>query len=468
MVVLAPEAAATAPVGLRGCKALVAAGLGDSTLFPSTAGNGYRASLDSYYSLDVREIKPACVLRPRTAQHVSRAIKVLSKLPAGNVAMRGGGHSIWPNNNVADGVTIDLSLLNQAEVHLPNRKDTGAIASVGAGSRWTSALLEVEKYGLSVTAGRVGTVGVAGLTLGGGLSFHSGRHGFTCDDVTNYEVVLASGQIVNANSKHNPALFKALKGGGGNFGIVTRFDFAAFPAGPLYGGMVTAAWDHRDTIVDSFIRLVDINEQNPADSQIVLYMYDVATRSSTVSSTVINTDGVTNSTSFEPMAEVPCLSDGRATQTYSELAAAMSDNGGDRYVWFSLCFQNNKRVVDKATELYQQLLDETQGAMGDVDRIIFVFQQLPKHYAQKNAGGNAEALFQSKIAALTKELEAFAEAIGAATRWRYVNYVNPKQDPLKSYGAENIAFMKRVAAKYDPQGFFQTRVPGGFKISHVK
>ncbi|KAK8090456.1 Bifunctional solanapyrone synthase [Apiospora hydei] len=494
LAVLAPETAATAPDGLRGQLDLATAHCS-----PSTPGNGYQASLDSYYSLDVREIKPVCVFRPRTAQHVSRAIKVLSKSTAGNVAVRGGGHSIWPNNNVADGVTIDLSLLNQTEVHLPNKKNAGAIASVGAGSRWTSALLEVEKYGLSITAGRVGTVGVAGLTLGGGLSFHSGRHGFTCDDVTNYEVVLANGQIVDANSKQNPDLFKALKGGGGNFGIVTRFDFAAFPAGPLYGGMVTAAWDHRDTIVDSFIRLIDINEQNPTDSQIVLYMYDVASRSSTVSSTVINTDGITNSTSFKPMAAVPWLSDQRATQTYGELAAAMSDNGGDRHVWFSLCFQNNKRVVDKATELYNQLIDDTQGAMGDVDRIIFVFQQLPRHYAQKNAGGNvlgmdksltadsivwlgeafartpeAESLFQRKIAALTDELEAFAEAIGAATQWRYINYVNPTQEPLKSYGAEvkytaqNIAFMKRVSAKYDPQGFFQTRVPGGFKISHVK
>ncbi|KAK8041672.1 FAD binding domain-containing protein [Apiospora rasikravindrae] len=466
--VLAPEAAATATDGLLGCQALVAAGLGASILFPSTPGNGYQASLDSYYSLIVREIKPACVFRPRTAQHVSKAIKALSKLPSGKVAVRGGGHSIWPNNNVADGVTIDLSLLNQTDVHLPTKPNANAIASVGAGSRWTSALLEVEKYGLSITAGRVGTVGVAGLTLGGGLSFHSGRHGFTCDDVTNYEVVLASGQIVNANGKQTPDLFKALKGGSGNFGIVTRFDFAAFPAGPLYGRMVTAAWDQRDTILDSFIRLIDINEEHPADSQIVLYMYD-------------------------PMAAVPWLSDRRATQTYGELAAASSDNAGDRYVWFSLCFQNNKRVIDKATELYQQLIDETQGAMGDIDRIIFVFQQLPKHYAQKNPGGNvlgmdktltedsivwlgeafaktkeAEALFQSKMAALTEELEAFAKAIGAATRWQYINYVNPMQDPLKSYGAENIAFMKRVSAKYDPQGFFQTRVPGGFKISHVK
>lgn len=101
------------------CKALAAAGLGDGILFPSTPGNGYRDSVESYYGLDSREINPACVFQPRTAQHVSRAIKALSKLPSVCIAVRGGGHSTWPNNNIAGGVTMDLSLLDQTQVHLP-------------------------------------------------------------------------------------------------------------------------------------------------------------------------------------------------------------------------------------------------------------------------------------------------------------------------------------------------------------
>ncbi|KAK8139463.1 FAD binding domain-containing protein [Apiospora sp. TS-2023a] len=495
LAVSAPGAAATGPDGLLGCQALAVAGLGDGILFPSIPGNGYHNSVESYYGLGSRDIKPTCVFQPRTAQHVSRAIKVLSKLPSVRIAVRGGGHSTWPNNNIAGGVTIDLSLLDQTQVHLPTTPHAPPIAAVGAGSRWAAALLEVEKYGLSINAGRVGNVGVAGLTLGAGLSFHSGRRGFTCDDVTNYEVVLApSGQIVNANAKQNPDLFKALKGGGGNFGIVTRFDFAAFPAGKLYGGMATTSWDYRDTILDSFVRLISINEQHPADSQIVIYMYEAASRSLTVSSTPVNTDGIANSTSFEPMAAVPWLVDSRKIQTYSNLAASMADPGGDYYMWFSLCFQNNKRVIDKATELFERLRDEVQGGgmEANVHRLIWVFQQLPKHYAQKNPGGNvlgvdktlaedaivwlgeanvktaeAKAIFQGKMAKIAEELEDYAESIGAATQWRYMNYVNQDQDPIRSYGRENIAFIKGVAAKYDPQGFFQTRVPGGFKISHV-
>lgn len=221
-------------------------------------------------------------------------------------------------------------LLRALEGARANSRNCKPIAAIGAGSRWEPALLEVEKYGLSITAGRVSTVGVAGLTLGGGLSFHSGRHGFTCDGVVNYEVVLADGRVVNANAKQNPDLFKALKGGSGNFGIVTRFDFAAFPAGKLYGGLATTTWDRRQTIVDSFIRLIDINEQHPADSQIVILSYDAPTKSKTVSSIAVNVDGVTNSTSFAPMAAVPWLYDTRKTKTYGEMVVGLSDAGGER------------------------------------------------------------------------------------------------------------------------------------------
>lgn len=124
---------------------------------------------------------------------------------------------------------------------------------------------------------------------------------------------------------------------------------------------------------------------------------------------------------------------------------------------------------------------------------MFVFQPLPKRYAQINAGGNvlgmdetltsnsilflaeafvnspeAEALLQTKIAIINAEIEAYAQSIDADTQWLYLNYVNPSQDPLSSYGAKNVAFIKDVAAQYDPTGFFQTRVSGGFKISSVE
>lgn len=347
-----------------------------------------------------------------------------------------------------------------------------------------------------MTAGRVGSVGVAGLTLGGGASFHSGTRGFACDDVVNYEVVLADGSVVDANEKENPHLFKALKGGGNNFGIVTRFDMVAFPSPELYGGAVFSPWDQKDIFVDTLTTVIANADERPQDSQILLLQYTAGDPEPTVGGIVVSTDGDANSPSFEPLKDVPTLLDIRQKQTYGELLAQMSSSGGQRYVWFSLCFHNDKRMIDKAEKLFHGLIAD----MNDVDipendnvSILSVFQALPKRFGQANPGGNVlgldkslkedsilwlgeafidtpemDAYFHTKIGAMTDELEAYAQSIEANTPWRYLNYVNPTQDPLTSYGPDNVAFMKDVASEYDPSGFFQTRVSGGFKVSAVR
>ncbi|KFA68323.1 hypothetical protein S40285_09422 [Stachybotrys chlorohalonatus IBT 40285] len=482
--------------GYKNCDALIDAGLGDSLLLHnSSAGSPYLSSIGSYYSFTAREILPWCILQPKDAEEVSLAVQALAQLPATgrwNIAVRGGGHSAWLNNNIAQGVTIDLSLLNTTRVRNSTcLSDGNSIASIGAGSRWASAVTEVERYGLGLTGGRVAGVGVAGLTLGGGASFHSGRRGFACDDVVNYEVVLADGRIVNANSRVNPDLFKALKGGGGNFGIVTRFDMVAFPAPQLYGGYIMSSWDQFDPLVDGFINVISTSSEYTANSQIFLMNRSPGSPMPLIGSIPVNTDGDENSPPFDYLNDVPLVFDMRAKQTYGELVTSMSDNGGQRqysYVWFSLCFHNDKRMIEKARDLFLGLLEDTEEE-SDVT-VMFVFQPLPKHYARE---GNVlgldktltddsliwlgeafvntpaqEALFQAKLAVINAELEAFAVSIDANTQWRYLNYVNPSQDPFSSYGAENVQFLKNVSLQYDPTGFFQHRVSGGFKISAVE
>jgi FAD/FMN-containing dehydrogenase len=92
---------------------------------------------------------------------------------------------------------------------------------MGGGTTRGPAMLEIERYGQTATGGREGGVGVGGLTLGGSLSFHTARRGMAADDMANFEVVLADGSVVNANAQENPDLFKAFKGGGNNFGVVS-------------------------------------------------------------------------------------------------------------------------------------------------------------------------------------------------------------------------------------------------------
>ncbi|KAF4906549.1 putative FAD-linked oxidoreductase [Colletotrichum fructicola] len=473
------------------CDALISAGLSDRVSFPTDSV--YNSSIASYWSADSQALHPWCIIKPTNTDEVSRALSALVKTsPAGNwdIAVRGGGHSHFTSNNVAHGVTIDMSRMNSVVY-----KNCSGTVSIGAGARWGMVYTEIEKYGQTVTGGREGNVGVAGLTLGGGASFHTGNRGFAADDVKNYEVVLADGSIVSANAGENPDLFRALKGGSNNFGIVTRFDMQTFAAAPggLYGGLIFMDYEHKDAVMKQFVNLIDTNEQHPDDTEVVTFAYSSETSVPMIAVQAVNTAGVSNSTSFAPLSTLPSFFDDRSRKTYGTLITTHTMAGGARNVWFSLCFHNDIEIMRKMAELYDQLLAELQILIASPDlHLTFVSQPLPKHFATKGSGNNVlgletslthnsiiwlgqvqtrtaeqEALAHAKLAATTAELEAFAEANGKATSWRYLNYVNPAQDPIRTYGEENVRFLKEVAAKYDPTGVFQTRVPGGFKISKV-
>lgn len=195
--------------------------------FPNTPS--YDAH-NNYWSSRQSEVRPACFVTPKTTRHVAKAVRVLTSHNAPFTVKSGGHTSFEGGSNIQDGVTIDLGLLNHIAVAADRRT-----VSVGAGSRWIDVSETLDPLGLAVAGGRTSTVGVSGLVLGGGISFFSGRRGWACDGVRNFEVVLASGDVVNASPAVNRDLFWALRGGGGsNFGIVTRFDLAAFEQGDLW------------------------------------------------------------------------------------------------------------------------------------------------------------------------------------------------------------------------------------------
>ncbi|KAH8195865.1 hypothetical protein TruAng_009967 [Truncatella angustata] len=464
--------------GFKGCDALIAAGLSDRVYVSTDAE--YGETIKSYWSGTVQALEPWCIVKPVSTEEVSRAVAALSGVsPAGNwdVALRSGGHSSWPSNNVARGVTIDLSYINATVFR---EEEGGGIASIGTGARWASVFAEVERYGRSVTGGREGNVGVGGLLLGGGVSFYSGKRGFACDDVVNYEVVLADGSVVQASDKENPNLFKALKGGGNNFGVVTRFDMRAFEQGNLYGGLLVYAYDKRAAVFNQF---------HPEDTELVTLSYTSPGPAPMIAIVAINTDGHENSTSFAPLTGVEAVIDERGVKSYGRIITDYQTAGGRRSVWFSFCFQNDIEVMNHVADEFVSFIDKMENLVpGTNFSLHSTFQPLPKHYV-KNIANNVlgldqslghdsiiyliwisvdtleqETLFYNKLASMTAKLEADIESRGASTSWKYMNYINPSQDPIATYGETNVAYLKEVAAQYDPIGFFQDRVPGGFKI----
>ncbi|MGH8251609.1 MAG: FAD-binding oxidoreductase [Steroidobacteraceae bacterium] len=158
------------------------------------------------------------------------------------IAVRGGGHNVAGTAVVDDGIVIDLSAMRTVWVDTARRA-----ARVQGGALWSDVDRETQAHGLATTGGIVGHTGVAGLTLGGGIGFLMRKHGLTVDNLVAAEVVTAEGNIVRASADGHPDLFWALRGGGGNFGVVATFEFALHPVGPtVMAGPVF--WAADDTI----------------------------------------------------------------------------------------------------------------------------------------------------------------------------------------------------------------------------
>jgi FAD/FMN-containing dehydrogenase len=178
------------------------------------------------------ERRPALVARCQSPEDVSDALALARRRDL-RVAVRAGGHSVAGLSLVDDGVVIDVRGMSAIRVDAERR-----VARVGAGVRWAELDRATQEHGLATTGGRVSTTGVAGLTLGGGSGWLERKHGLACDNLLAVELVTADGELVRASEDEHPDLFWALRGGGGNFGVATAFEFRLHPVGPeILGGL---------------------------------------------------------------------------------------------------------------------------------------------------------------------------------------------------------------------------------------
>ena len=164
------------------------------------------------------------------------------------IAVRGGGHSIAGFSTCDDGVVIDLSPMRSVRV------DPAALrATVGGGATWADVDHETQAHGLATTGGLVSTTGVAGFTLGGGIGWTMREFGLACDNLVAADVVTSDGRLVHASETDNPDLLWGLRGGGGNFGIVTQFELDLHPLGPaVYAGPIFYPADTAGDLLRTF------------------------------------------------------------------------------------------------------------------------------------------------------------------------------------------------------------------------
>lgn len=481
-------------------------------LFPQTTA--YNASLLSYWSQQEQRLTPSCILRPQTAQDVSKAVHVLSKYQAAGsgaiagcqFAIRGAGHTPWAGSaNIDNGVTIDMTSINAVDLDQSN-----AVVAVGAGARWSDVYGELDAVGLGVAGGRVSAVGAGGLITGGGLSYHSPRFGFVCDQVLNFEVALANGRLVNANATSNPDLWFALKGGSNNFGIVTRFDLQTFLQGKVWGG---STYNPISTLQDQVNALVEFNDAasyDPNAAVINTYAYTSKLGQWTVTNLLVYTKREVNPPVLRPFTDIkPQLGNTMRLTNISDITSEQvkSALNGLRYgsaPQFPCIFTNHHTSPsqlfltrtygndpDFLTQIFH-IANTTLPSFARVPGLIYglAYQPLPSSITSRsaNTGGNPLGLNPSigpQVLALQtiqwsnaadddlindaareiwKRADELAVKMGAKRDWIYLNYAAPDQDPLGSYGEENVKKLRAASTKYDPTGLFQTNVPGGFKL----
>ena len=176
--------------------------------------------------------RPAAIVRPVDAGEVAHVVS-LARQTGLELAVRGGGHSYAGHGTTDGGIVLDLSGLSALEI------DAGRRVARAAGGLTSGAVTEAAApHGLAVGFGDTATVGIGGLTLGGGVGFLVRKHRLTIDHLLGAEVVTADGSVLEVDARREPDLFWAIRGGGGNFGVVTRFDYRLHPVDVVTGGML--------------------------------------------------------------------------------------------------------------------------------------------------------------------------------------------------------------------------------------
>ncbi|MGH8185264.1 MAG: FAD-binding oxidoreductase, partial [Steroidobacteraceae bacterium] len=170
--------------------------------------------------------RPALIARCHTTADVSRSVRFAREHDL-LLSVRGGGHSIAGYSVVDDGLVIDIAAMRAVNVDAANRR-----AQVGGGALWADVDSETQRFGLATPGGVVSHTCVAGLTLSGGIGWLRNAYGLSCDNLRSVDLVTADGEVVAASAARNSDLFWAVRGGGGNFGVVTSFEFTLHCVGP--------------------------------------------------------------------------------------------------------------------------------------------------------------------------------------------------------------------------------------------
>ncbi|KAF2133642.1 6-hydroxy-D-nicotine oxidase [Dothidotthia symphoricarpi CBS 119687] len=441
-------------------------------------------------------LAPSCVFEPKSALDVSKGVQVLVERSC-PFSIKSGGHNPIPGaNNIDGGVSMVLGLLNKIDL-TPDRSFVG----LGPGAKWGQVYSKLaggdNVSGLLVPGGLCGGTGVGGVSTGGGESYLLASHGWVVDNVINYQVVLASGQIVNANQKSNSDLYRALKGGGNNFGIVTRADVAVFEQPQLWGGSILLPY-FPDSAVATLYAITNFTAGNniyPNNGAQVVITY-TSTGTALIALSVASTDGTVNSTGLTPFTSLqPQIANTVGLRSISDIVAELDGNQGDgfRDTSATITFANDPATLFAVHNASDHIYLKYNATVPYLDWVMFYVPTAKIDGTHAEArGGNVlglddeekdlivafitprwldpayDHIMYEMTAAWVDAVKSVTVKMGTDHPFLYQNFAAATQKPLCGYGAKNVQFMQSVSKKYDPKSVFQKLVPGKHFIFYIR
>ncbi|KAJ5201410.1 uncharacterized protein N7498_006073 [Penicillium cinerascens] len=452
----------------------------------------YSSDLTKYWSAACGDLKPTCIAAPSSAAEMSQIITELHNVET-LFAVKSGGH--MPNNGFAsieDGLLISTKNLDQV---FYNPKDETAV--IGPGLSWEEAQKGLDGTGRALVGGRLGGVGVGGYMLGCGMSFLSTQYGWAANNVANFQVVLANGTIVDANEKENTDLYNSLKGSGNNLGVVTAYTMQTHPIDKVWGGNYIFTADKTPEVLNALRNFVDDYPDDKAaiiltsehgaviDFWIMFLFYDGPEPPAGV---------------FDEFTAIEHISTTKTWDSYYDL---LKYNDifilhGQRYTIATETTPVPSKAVGSSVlqEYYDHWYNVTEsvlavpGVLGSI-----AFQPVPTAFSQKAAERGGDLLsvptdtnyifieldFSYSFAADDETIDQanqnLYQGLGNLVqknidegrlpdvyRPLFMNDAYFRQDYWGRIKPESKQYALETRLRYDPDGFFQTRTSGGWRL----
>lgn len=409
--------------------------------------------------------RPAIIARCRGVADICDAITLARGLNM-DVAVRGGGHNVAGHATIEGGLMIDL--MPMKGIHVDPR---ARVARAQGGVLWSEFNRETQVHGLATTGGVVGSTGIAGLTLGGGLGWLMPKYGLALDNLRSAEMVMADGKVTRASVDENADLFWAIRGGGGNFGIAASLEYVVHPVGPIIAGGLVAHPLANAMDVLKFFR--DQCASAPDELMLVAGLINAPDRSGAKLAAIVAAhcgslpDGEAALRPFKAFG--PPVMDAMGPIPYcaqNALFDASLPRGALNY-WKS------QFLTDLSDEAIRVLADRFESSESPMSQIVIEHFHGAASRVPMSATACAMRLSGYNVAIISQWMDpgqndpciawcrgTFDALKPFLAETRYVNYLDHDEagDPTAAAYGANYSRLRELKAKYDPENFFHSNV----------